>query len=216
MDIAALGSSSNTGVTNDVGDNIMGKDAFLNLLLKQLSYQDPLNPMDSTQFTTQLSQFSSLEELTNINSTLGDVLAYQQSMQNASVTSMIGKTVMASGNTTYLNNTADIGYDLSADASAVNISVMDSTGKIVSSIKLSQQGAGSQSHVWDGKDNQGNQLPDGIYTFDVQAQDISGNPITASTSTTGIVSSISFKDNATYLILEGGRNVHLSEIKSIG
>lgn len=78
----------------------MGKDAFLKLLTSQLKYQDPLNPTDSTQFTAQLAQFSSLEQLTNISDGITQLLAFQDSLNNGMVTGFIGKTVVTQDGTT--------------------------------------------------------------------------------------------------------------------
>lgn len=218
MDISTIGSISNASANSKEakGGSVLGKEDFLNLLLKQLSYQDPLKPMDSTEFTTQLSQFSSLEELTNINSTLSDVLAFQQSMQNASVSNLIGKTVKVDGNAAYLTDKADMHYELSDDASSVEITIYDSSGKLVRTDNLNAQNAGAQSYVWDGKDGYGNQMPEGSYTFEVDALDISGNPVKALTSATGTVTEVLFESGLTFIILDNGAKVNLSDIKSIG
>lgn len=214
MIIDAAGSVNN--ITKSAGGQTLGKEDFMNLLLKQLSYQDPLNPMDSTEFTSQLTQFTSLEELNNINSTLSDVLAFQQSMQNATVTNMIGKNVRAPGNTTYLKEKADISYELSGESSSVKISIFDGSGKVVWSKDVGYQAAGSQVYIWDGMDNEGNQMPEGRYTVEIEAEDGSGNPVQALTSASGTVTGVFFRDNTTYLVLEDGRNIHLGEIQSIG
>src|SRR4030066_1154126 len=129
MEVSGVNDINSTIQT--VNGKTFGKEDFMRILLKQLNYQDPLNPMDSTQFTSQLTQFSSLEQLTNINSTLDNVLAFQHSMQNASITNLIGRTIKASGDTTYLENTADVNYELSKDASSVKISIYDGAGKLV-------------------------------------------------------------------------------------
>lgn len=215
MNISTIGNMMNA-TERAMGAKTLGKDDFLNLLLKQLSYQDPLNPMDSTEFTVQLAQFSSLEELSNMNSTLSNVLVFQNSMQNAALTNLIGKTVTTSGNTTYLKDTADIGYELMEDASSVTISVRDASGKLVWSKDIGQQAAGKQIYLWDGRDASGNKMPEGTYTFEIEAQDSLGDPVQAVTSAIGTVKSIFFEDSVTYLVLESGRHVNLSEIKSIG
>jgi len=89
MEVSGV-SDINSTIQN-VNGKTFGKEDFMKILLKQLNYQDPLNPMDSTQFTSQLTQFSSLEQLTNLNTTLENVLAFQQSIQNASITDLIGR-----------------------------------------------------------------------------------------------------------------------------
>ena len=214
MEISALGDIS-SAVDSATSGNVMGKDDFLNLLLKQLEHQDPLNPMDNTEFTSQLTQFSTLEELNNISKTLDNVLAYQQSMQNAAVTNMIGKTVNVDGNSTYLNDTAELNYTLADDASVVKITIKDADGKIVWSKDIGSQTAGAQQYLWDGKDLSGNEFPKGSYTFDVEAQDISGNQVQAATTASGTVSSILFEDGITYLTLNSGIQVNLSDIQTI-
>ncbi|MBI5098479.1 MAG: hypothetical protein HZB30_04485 [Nitrospirae bacterium] len=197
-----------------VGGKTFGKEDFMKILLKQLNYQDPLNPMDSTQFTSQLTQFSSLEQLTNINSTLDNVLAFQHSMQNASITNLIGRTIKVSGDTTYLKNTADINYELPKDAASVKISIYDGTGKLVLTKETGPQSKGDNKFIWDGKDASGNQMQEGSYTFDVKAKDASG-AVNALTNSFGMVTGVVFEDDLAYLVLNDGRNINLSEIQSI-
>jgi len=213
MEISGVANSDSQ--TQAVRSQTLGKEDFMRLLLKQLSYQDPLNPMDSMQFTTQLTQFSSLEQLDNINNTLNDVLAFQHSMQNASITNLIGKSVSVKGDTAYLKDTADISYSLSEDASSVTISIYDGTGKIVATEEAGPQSGGENNFIWDGTDGSGNQMPEGTYTYDVQAKDSTGKSVDSQTSSSGTVTGVVFKDGNTFLTLNGGRNVYLSEIESI-
>ncbi|MBI4848405.1 MAG: flagellar biosynthesis protein FlgD [Nitrospirae bacterium] len=213
MEVSAVNSVQSAIQT--VGGKTLGKQDFLNLLIKQLGYQDPLNPMDSTQFTSQLTQFSSLEQLSNINTTLNDVLSFQHSMQNASVANLIGRTVKVPGDGTYLGSTADIGYELSGDAATVEISVYDGSGNLVVAKKLGAQSKGENKFVWDGKDTQGNQMPEGNYTFEIQAKDVSGNDVSTAANSTGKVTGVVFEDGVTYLVLDSGRNINLSEIEAI-
>jgi flagellar basal-body rod modification protein FlgD len=204
-----------SGITQTAGKKTLDKEDFMMLLLKQLSYQDPLNPMESTEFTSQLTQFTSLEELNNINKTLEDVLSFQNSMQNATVADLIGKTVKISGDDLSLNGTATIDFKLLDDASSVKINIMDSTGKLVWSKDLGAQEAGNMSYVWDGLDLTGNPAPEGTYTFEVQATDSEGNDVGIQTRSSGRVTGISFDNGVTYLVLDSGRRALLSEIQAI-
>jgi len=213
MDVSSIGGISE--VTKTTGGNALGKEDFMTLLLKQLSYQDPLNPMDNAEFTSQLTQFSSLEELNNINSTLADVLAFQQSMQNTAVTNLIDKTVETEGDAFRLNGSADISYELSGDASLVELSVYDAAGKMVWTGRSGNQVEGRNVYPWDGKDLNGNQLPNGKYSFDIKATDTAGEEVAATTIESGTVTGISFKDSMTYLVLDDNRKIYLSDIKSI-
>lgn len=213
MDISSI--SGAVAASGAPAAKTLGKDDFMMLLLKQLSYQDPLNPMDSTAFTTQLSQFTSLEELSNINKTLEDVLAFQHSMQNAQVTNLIGKTVGISGNSTYLKDTADINYSLLGDAASVSLTVIDGSGMQVWSDQAGAQTAGEHNYLWSGSDSQGTQLPEGAYTFEIEAYDDAGNPVPVMTSSSGTVTGINFDDGIAYLVLNGGRTASLNEIKTV-
>jgi flagellar basal-body rod modification protein FlgD len=213
MDVSSIGNISD--VTKATGGKTLGKEDFMTLLLKQLSYQDPLNPMDNTEFTAQLTQFSSLEELNNINSTLSDVLSFQQSMQNTAVTNLIDKTIQTEGNNFSMNGQADLSYELSGDSSIVELYVYDSDGQMVWNGKSGAEMAGRHTYTWDGKDLNGNQLPPGNYTFDIKATDASGEDVNAMTIESGIVTGISFEDGMTYLTMESGRKVYLSDIMSI-
>ncbi|NOZ68085.1 MAG: hypothetical protein GXP46_02255 [Deferribacteres bacterium] len=193
----------------------LGKEDFMNLLLNQLSHQDPLNPMDSREFTVQLTQFSSLEELNNINDTLSDVLAFQHSMQNATVTNLIGKQVRVSGSNVYLDDQADIIYQLADDASSVKILIHDPTGRIIRTENIGPHKAGDGSFLWDGRDELGNRMSEGNYTFEIEALDSSGNPVEVETMSSGNVTGIVFRDGVTYLVLDKARNVRLSDIQAV-
>ena len=193
----------------------LGQEDFMRLLLEELNHQDPMKPMDSKEFTVQLTQFSSLEGINDINTNLNNLLTFQQSMQNATVTNMIGKTVTVDGNSTHLNGSANMSYDLAEDAVKVNVTIRDDIGKVVRIVNLDAQEAGSSEYIWDGKDDMGNQLVDGSYTFEVDAVDEAGDYIPVSTTSAGHVSGISFENGMTYLVLDGTKRVYLSEIKTI-
>ncbi len=214
MDISAVSNVLNTG-GGSIDEKTLGKDDFLKLFILQLSNQDPLNPMNSTEVTSQLAQFTSLEELNNVNSTLSEILAFQHSLQNTMVTNLIGKIVTTPGNTTFLTDKADISYTLSDDAASVKVSIFDETGSLVFSEDTGLQKSGDNIYVWDGQDTFGNQMSEGSYTFEIEARDSSGNPVQALTSSSGTVTGVTFKDGVTYLVLDGEKLVHLSEILSV-
>lgn len=220
MDLSTLASGTSTAATSKANSTaqIMGKDDFLRLFVTQLKNQNPLSPMDSTGFTSQLAQFSSLEQLTNINTGISNLTLYQNSMQNALATGLIGKTVKVSGSQTSLTTggAADINYSLTGNAAQVKMSISDANGKCVRQVILGPQNAGNATYSWDGKDNQGVALPSGTYTFKIDALNASGAAVPASTLMSGKVTGITFENNATYLVLTGGLKVQLGDIKEIG
>ncbi|HTF99177.1 MAG TPA: flagellar hook assembly protein FlgD [Nitrospirota bacterium] len=213
------GITNTTQTTNSTSSTpaskTLGESDFLKLLTTQLQAQNPLNPMDSTNFTAQLAQFSSLEQLTNINSEMSSLLASQQSLQNTMVTSLIGKTVRISGNTVTLNGQAAMQYSLGSDASKVTISVYDTNGALVKSTVLGAQGAGKNTFTWDGRDSNGNVKPSGQYTFSVSAVDAAGAAVTATPVYNGVVTGVAFENSTTYLTIDNSKQVKLGDILEI-
>jgi len=194
----------------------LGKDDFLRLLTAQLQAQNPLNPMDATGFTAQLAQFSSLEQMTNIDSDLKTLLAYQSSLQNTMATDLIGKKIKMTGNGVTLNGTAALNYSLQGNAAAVTLSIFNATGALVKSADLGKVAAGNNSFLWDGKDKNGNQLSaGGRYTFTLAATDSSGNAVTATPLTSGTVTSVAFDNNMTYLTIDGNTRIQLGDVREI-
>ncbi len=192
-----------------------GKDEFLKLLTMQLRYQNPLNPMDNTEFTSQLTQLSSLDALNNMVMQMNDMLLYQNSIQNTLTLNLIGKNVKFSGNQVSLKDKGEINYNLSANSSKVTISILDSSGKLIRKIEAGQHNSGANNYVWDGKDASGNKMPDGSYSFKVEALDASGNPVGVTTTSKGVVTGITFENNTTYLVIDGKTKFKLNEILEI-
>jgi flagellar basal-body rod modification protein FlgD len=214
MAITAVDSSYNTAQRASP-EKTLGKDDFLKLFVTQLRAQNPLNPMNNTEFTAQLAQFSSLEQLNNMNMQLHDLLLYQNSLQNTLSSTLIGRKVKISGNEVYLKDNAEISYALQEDVSKVKISVYSSSGELVKEVNLGQQTSGEKNYVWDGTDNSGNHLPEGHYQIKVEALDNSGTPVNVSTMVYGTVTGITFDNNITYLIINNTLKIPLNEIKEI-
>jgi len=193
--------------------SVLGKDDFLHLLVAQLKAQDPLNPMESTEFTAPLAQFSSLEQLHNINENLGNIQATQASFTNSQSVGFIGKTVSAAGNSIGLKDgvSDDIHYELSADAKTAFIHVYDAHGNFVKGIENHGLSAGKQILKWDGTDEKGNAAPDGIYTFEVFAVDSDDEAVNATTFMTGKVTGVTFK-NGTARLLAENREIPLNTV----
>lgn len=195
---------SNTPTTLASGQQVLGKEDFLKLLVAQLSAQDPLNPMDSTEFTAQLAQFSALEQMTNVNSALQDLIKAQQAMGNSSMIGLIGKLVDVPGNAFEhtQGETTNLTYALNAESDSTKVNIFDAAGILVKT--LNAPGAeGSNLVVWNGLDNQGNTVGSGIYTFKIQANTAEGKQVSATTFTSGLVTDVLFEDSAAFAVVNG-------------
>jgi flagellar basal-body rod modification protein FlgD len=208
--------SANSATSTGSGPSIVGKEDFLKLLVTQLQYQDPLNPAESTEFTAQLAQFSSLEQLTNVNKNLEYLQLYQASINNAQAVDFIGKTITASGNTISVSEgvSENITFELPEDAASVTISIYDASGALAGTIETGDLSEGTQSISWNGEDPEGNKVPDGDYTFELAAVDSEGNEVEVSTFTFMTVTGVTFEDGTTYL-LAGDRKIAIGDVIAV-
>ena len=195
----------------------LDRDAFLNLLITQLQNQDPLNPTDSVEFTAQLAQFSSLEQLGNVNDNLKQLQDFQASINNSQAVSLIGKEITANGNSLTLTSgqPAECDFKLDGDAAVVGVSIYDHTGEFVKSFESLNLSAGQHTLDWDGTNQNGTPAAPGSYTFEVMAADANGNSIQATTFFSGNVDKVIFENNTTYLI-SGNQRVALGDIVEVG
>ena len=183
---------------------ILGKNDFLNLLVTQLQHQDPLNPADSTEFTAQLAQFSSLEQLNNINDNLKNMELFQTAMTNSQAVSYIGKEITAKGNSVQLESgrPAECQFELEANAALATISVYDVNGGFVKSFETGPLNSGRQSAAWDGTDRNDNPVSAGLYRFEVQAVDADNQGVSVTPLMSSVVTGVSFKDQTASLITD--------------
>ncbi len=217
--VSAVTTSGTTASTAS-GKSILGKDDFMKMMIAQLKNQDPLNPMDGSQYAAQLAQFSSVEQLMNINTTLDTSVNanYQltQSINNAMAPALIGKEVKLQGGA-FTNNddsSVTLGYSLPASASGVTVKVYDKNGTLVKEFKDADNAIGDNKLSWDYTDNDGQAVPKGDYTFTVEAKDSQGSAITAGLFKYGVISGIRFSDSGTKLVV-GKSEYLLSDVQEI-
>jgi flagellar basal-body rod modification protein FlgD len=193
---------SRAAQTSESKQSVMGKDDFLQLLVTQLQNQDPLNPADATEFTAQLATFSSLEQLQNINTTLGDVSTSQTVLTNSQAVDYIGKNIQAIGDQVYVNNgQADsIEFDVAQDAAGVYVKIYNPYGEYVQDLELGPMAAGQHSVRWDGLDHQGRVAADGTYRYEAAAINAEGNTVSVTSFTRGTVSGVYYKNGIAYLV----------------
>jgi flagellar basal-body rod modification protein FlgD len=204
------GVSSGTTNSTQTNKNVMGKDDFLKMLIAQLKNQDPLNPLDGTNFAAQLAQFSSLEQLQNMNTHLTALTSSLSSTNNSQMVGLIGNAVVANGNSVTVSGaTTKLAYNLSKSASQGTIRINDSQGNLVQTLSFGSQQAGSNTMNWNTTSVQ-----PGTYTFTVSAVDSKGNPVAASTMTTGLVTGVTFQNGVPYLSVNG-QNVAFGDILCI-
>ena len=180
----------------------LGREDFLTLLVEQLKHQDPLNPLESAEFTTQLAQFSSLEQLFGMNENLAGIREVLSNQDKENLLELIGKTVKAEDNTILIKDgNAASGSYLLEDAADVTISIYDSNGIEIRRLYPGRQDAGEYDVVWDGKGNSGEMAEDGIYSFEITATNEAGNYVTANTYISGEVTGVTYKYGIPYLII---------------
>ena len=208
---SAAASSSSDSATQQLTGNM---NTFLQLLTTQLQNQDPMNPMDSDQFTQQLVEYSQVEQQINTNSNLQTLISLQQGGAASSAVGYLGKTVtVTNGNAPLTNGAASWNYTLGTPSAATSLTVTNASGQTVYT-GAGSTAAGSNTFDWNGQDNNGNQLPDGVYTLAVNAAASDGSAVQTSVSSTGVVSEVNLSGTTPELMI-GSMAVPISQVASV-
>lgn len=189
-------------------------DTFLQLLTKQLQYQDPTKPMDTAEFTQQLVQYSQVEQQINTNSSLESLLSLQRSSAASAALGYLGKTVTTKGDLADLRSgAANWTYDLPASATENQLIITDARGQIVRTLTGALT-AGKNQLQWDSKGQNGQTLPDGVYRLEVRAKGADGQKLTAALTSTGAVTETDLSGTDPVLKI-GARKVALADVLAI-
>jgi len=193
----------------------LGKSEFMTLLIAQLRNQNPLEPLDNKDFIVQLSQFSALEQLEGMRKSLDDQLTLQRSLSQTTAVSLLGRQVTLEGNTIALREGSPsvLGYALDGSAD-VRIEIFDSQGAVVRTLTPGAQPMGIQKVIWDGKDDLGNALPEGIYTYHVLAVGGGDRPVSVRPFFEGRVDGIRLTENG-IIVTVAGLEVPISQVQAI-
>jgi len=210
--LAALNSAAQTDTSRAaIADNF---DAFLSLLTTQLKNQNPLDPLDTNEFTAQLVQFSGVEQSIKTNENLEKLLALSGANTLTTAVGFIGKVVTASGDTTSLvNGQAQWSYTVDQDVSDATITIKDKFGQAV----FSQQAnliSGTQTLQWDGRTTNGTTAPAGSYTISIDAKDSNGNKVNVGTTIIGFVESVDMTGGEPELTVSGSK-IKFSAVKTV-
>ncbi len=212
-----LGTNSASTTTTSSTSSTLGQDTFLQLLVTQLQYQDPLDPMDDKEFVAELAQFSSLEQLTEINTGIENLTTATSTQSLMGAVNFIGKTIEATGTAVNLEDgeASSVTFTLPEDAQTCLVNVLDSSGEIVRTVDLGETSAGSVEFTWDGKDYDGNVMDDGQYQVAVTATNANDEVMTVTSTMQGVVSGITQENGSYYLDIGGGRYVAFTDITNV-
>ena len=206
--------SKGPSTTTTKGGNELTSTDFLTLLLAQMQHQDPTEPMDTSQMVDQMTQYSQLSTMSEINGKMDTLAASIDSMASSYGLEYLGKKIEARGYTLNKSgeNISDMYITLDGDAANLTVNIYDSTGKIVDSRLYSDVEAGTIAFEWDGLDYKKNTVADGNYYVFVSATDADGAKLTTSTTTTGTVTGVSQASDGVWLTLADGRTVKMSNV----
>lgn len=197
----------------------MGKQDFLTLFTAQLQNQNPLEPVKNEAFVAQLAQFSQLEALTNMQTSLDTFVTAMSGERMLNGASLIGKKVAISDSLTQLTQggTIDASIDLPEGAAGIQINVHDARGNLVQELVAGPQMPGTTPVQWDGKDAMGNPAPAGLYRLTAQAV-VNGNTSKVAVNALSTVKSIvtNPSDGSVSVEVDGGKTVLLTDVKRVG
>jgi flagellar basal-body rod modification protein FlgD len=194
-----------------IADNF---DTFLTILTTQLKNQNPLDPMDTNQFTQQLVQFTGVEQQLKTNDFLKALMEASQNSTNTDAVSYIGKEVTAAGTKANLAaGGASWAYNAEANVADAKVTIKDASGNVVYS-ETGSLNQGPGNFLWDGVGSDGQTKPDGVYTIQIDGKNLAGNNVTISTSTVGKVSAVDFS-GAEPILTVGGTKIRLSDVTAV-
>lgn len=204
-----IGSITNDAISQaksqDTGDNaFMGKEDFLKLLISQMQHQDPLEPMKNHEFVAQLATFSNVEQLVSVNEGISALGNIQAAAYETSAAAYIGKDVEVISEKMMVNGSGapiQTGFVLAKSAETVVVNFSNSSGEVVRSMQLGATGAGSQSIEWNGLDDSGQEVAPGVYSMEVHAADVQGNPVHYEARIRGTVDGVSYETGSAVLQL---------------
>ena len=190
-------------------------NSFLTMLTTQLQNQDPSSPMDSSQFTSELATFAGVQQQTDTNTNLGQLISLTQAGQVTADSSLVGQTATFTASQIPLQSgSASIAFTTTA-AEPIAIAITNGSGTVVRTVQETST-AGSNSWTWNGQDNSGNGLADGAYGIAVQTEDSSGNPIAVPFTATGTITGISKASNGDAMLEMGNDSVDMNSVSSVG
>jgi len=200
---AAAATAAKTAATSK--KNALGQEQFLTLLVAQLQNQDPLNPADPTEFTAQLAQYSQLEQLFNLNDSMDQLAAAQNSSERLSALSLIGQDVVVEDSTFTLgSDPVQIGYKIDGTVANASLVIKNSSGKTVATLAASDLSQGNHFLTWDGKDKSGNAVAPGSYSITIGATNSAGESATVAPLVRGEVTGIDLSGSEPMIVTGSG------------
>lgn len=199
------------------GNDKLDKEAFMKLMLAQMKNQDPMNPMESHELAAQLAQFSSVEQLNNVNDTLTEMKNGQKPTESFQALNFIGKAV--SGDSSKLvrargDKNHDIGYKLPEDAVEVKVLIKNDKKETIRTISMSNMKSGENTLAWNGQDERGLVAPAGEYSFVFEAKTASEKKLAVKTDFQGVISGVNYTPEGPVLLV-GSQSVKLKDVKKI-
>jgi flagellar basal-body rod modification protein FlgD len=207
--------SSKSSVSSNTGSTLAGNfQTFLQMLTTQLQNQNPLDPLDTNQFTQQLVEFASVEQQLKTNDQLASLIALQQTTQATQALNFVGKTAVVDGSTAALSN-SQATWDLDIpNTGTMDVSITNSSGQTVFTGSSAVTAGKGQAFNWNGLASDGSQLPDGKYTLHASMPDGSGNAVGITTQIQGVVSSVDLTQSPPLLSI-GDQTYTIDQIKRI-
>ncbi|WP_332730485.1 MULTISPECIES: flagellar hook assembly protein FlgD [Pseudomonas] len=220
--LSASGVGTSTKKTTDTasktGNDSLGKDAFLQLLVTQMQHQNPLDPQDNSEFVAQLAQFSSLEGITSLNDSVSSITSAMASSQALQASSLVGRSVVVQNDKAVVDTAESFNaqFVVPQAISEAKITIKDKDGNTVKTIELGEQKAGYADFIWDGTNNSGEKVDPGTYIFTASTT-VDGEAVQMSTLLPAKVTSVSFSASGEMVLnLAGVGKVSLSDVQTIG
>src|SRR5215470_1780851 len=208
------GSSSTASATGIDKNTIAGNfQTFLTLLTTQLKNQNPLDPLDTNQFTQQLVQFAQVEQQLKQNEQLATLVSIEKTAQSTTALAFVGQNVTVDGQTAALKNSAATWSFQVPKPINATVTIKSSTGQTVYSGSFAMD-TGQQTFNWDGRDNAGTRWPDGNYTLSITGKDASGQTVSVPTEVEGLVDSVDLNKSPPVLSM-GGQDYTIDKIKRV-